>query len=783
MKFFCLPNLTTDRVTVSNAPWEDFPVDPEVLDLPKAGYKKRWFSPDTKHCLFSLYEGQNAMFSVSQGNQCAAIHGFTADYDGVFTNDVIDAVKAKSPSRFKPRWWSVSQSGGLHLVWVLDRPITVTGNAHAAALLHVIAVKLKAVNWGVGYDPDSEKPTQVMDIGRAWHEFDPEGVIPTEEVILWDAELFKSNSKKNLTEIVDIPFETVAEEVRKRKREWPHKIPGRFEIGSRCVRFWDASADNQSAAQIMKDGIRVYTPHDGGWVSWRRLLGSEFCDKYTAKSMAPFYEDTFYVHTNDEYWRFFRNKKPIHFERRTEKVLRRDLSIEAMRSGKPPRGQERSEIDLDLHYIQERNGVDVVAPILYRPAGRIYVDGLGHVLNTSLVTVAKPSPRVFNDLHDTDKMPDCPKRYKEDPSICAWDNPYAVAGFPHLHRFLTAMFMQSQSFFTKWADDGFSLHRKSDPETPKSFLADPQLIHLISWMAYFYKNAAWMPDHPPVGTVLFLAGPAGVGKSFFATEVLGRLMGGWDNADKMYIENSRFNSETVKKPVHIIDDKLGSSLRRDRARFTEQLKYVAATGRVRCEAKFGHSIEKLPWPGRVVVLSNVDAQSLSVLPDLDMSTRDKFTMLRLGGAKYSFGSTDENQRWLAEEIPAFARFLLGWLTPGELRDDRFGVKAVQHPEMSQASAENGPTQIVMDVIATCLDQVRKTEFVEGGEWAVEGPATAVYRWINAIDPMLAKEVGGTRILQQALMILYRNGGYNIDYDEAEHRWFIPYELKRHQGEL
>ena len=28
MKFFCLPNLTTDHVTVSEKPWEDFPMRP-----------------------------------------------------------------------------------------------------------------------------------------------------------------------------------------------------------------------------------------------------------------------------------------------------------------------------------------------------------------------------------------------------------------------------------------------------------------------------------------------------------------------------------------------------------------------------------------------------------------------------------------------------------------------------------------------------------------------------------------------------------------------------------
>ena len=773
MKFFCLPNLATDHVSVSETPWTEFHVEQEVLDLPKDEYKRRWFDPDTKHCLFSLCEGQNAAFTVSQGNQCAMIHGFAADYDGVFTPDIIDAAKEKAPSRFLPRWWSVSQSGGLHLVWTFDRPIAVAGNAHASELLHMIAAKIKAVRWGVGYDPDSEKPTQVMDIGREWHEFSPVGRIPTEEIIVWDADLFKTKAKKMVDEVVDIPFDVVAAEIGKRK--WPHDPPGRIEVGTRCVRFWDASADNTSGAQFTKDGVRVYTPHDGGWVSWKRLLGADFCEQYTARSMAPFYEDTFYCHSRDEYWRFFRHAEHPHFEKRTEKVLRRDLSIEAQRSGKPPKGEERSEIDLDLHYIQERNGVDTVAPIIYRPAGRIRVEGMGDVLNTSLVTVAKPAPRLAVLAPGDVEAVDCPRRFKEDPSLCEWDNPFAVSGFPHIHRYLTAMFMKGQRSFDAWAADGFPLHAAGGE--PLAQLKDPQLVHLLSWTAHFYFNGARMPENASRGTVLIMAGPVGVGKSLFV-HLLGRLMGGAKDADDFYLKGSRFNDDIMTKPIHVIDDKLGAKSHRDRVKFTEALKVLAANGRLRFEKKFGSACEGVPWPGRVVILSNVDSQSLSVLPDLDMSTRDKFTMLRLGGAKYAFGTTAENDRWIAEEIPSFARFLLGWRIPDGLRDERFGVKAVQHPDMAQASAENGLTQILVDVLDACIDEAAKARAPGDGEWAVEGPAITVFRWISAIDATFARAVVDPKVLHQNLLTLYRSGGYNLGYDERRHRWSIPYMLRK-----
>ena len=143
--------------------------------------------------------------------------------------------------------------------------------------------------------------------------------IPNAEIMAWDLTLFESSARHVVADVVDIDIKVVAEEVKKRK--WPHEPPPNFAVGTRCVRFWDPTADNTTGAQIVKDGIRVYTPHDNGFKSWRSLLGAEFCEEYTSKSMAPFLEDTTYCHSKDEYWRFFRNDPVPHYEKRTENSL------------------------------------------------------------------------------------------------------------------------------------------------------------------------------------------------------------------------------------------------------------------------------------------------------------------------------------------------------------------------------------------------------------------------------------------------------------------------------
>ena len=181
-------------------------------------------------------------------------------------------------------------------------------------------------------------------------------------------------------------------------------------------------------------------------------------------------------------------------------------------------------------------------------------------------------------------------------------------------------------------------------------------------------------------------------------------------------------------------------------------------------------------------MCNDDPQSLSVLPDLDMSTRDKFMMLMFGDAQYPFsGGPDgfaQNMKWLAEEIPYFARFLLGWEIPWVIRDPRFGVAAYQHASMRQAAAENGLTQVLVDVLELVIERARVSrDPKDDNPYVIVGTGTAIFRWVQNTDPLLARELGDSRLLQQTLMTLYRSGMYTIEYDERSRHWSIPWDFK------
>jgi len=770
--FFSQANLVDDHVVPLPEPWK-VRVPQEILDIPKDDYKARWRNPAVKHWLLSLAEGRSESFAVTNSNQAAALHGFFADYDGVFTQDMID-IMARKKTKYPPAWWCLSQSRQLHLVWLFERPIAVTGNVHACDLLHVVAMKVKAPHWGVGYDPDSEKVTQVMDIGREWHPFREDARIPSADLVQWDVALFEKAAKQYSDDAMKIPFEDIVPKI----RELYPDAPADFREGTRCRRFWDASADNPTACLVRPEGIVVFTPHDGGFKSWPSLLGRDFCEHYSAVSMAPFYEDTYYVADRDAYVRFMRNENPQRFIARNEKVLRRDIVAATGMSTKPPKDGGLSKIDEALHVINERNGVDGAVPVIYRPAGRLALPNGTTVLNTSLVTVLKPAGPFELPPADVVYGADVPNRFRAEPDACEWDNPFVVSKFPHIHQFLTTLFLPTESARRGWEAAGY---RPFGPDAKLSYAAETyeQLTRFLSWLSHWYRNAARMSQTPHPGQALFIAGDASIGKSFLARVLVSGLMGGCAEAPDFYINGARFNSELLAAPLHIIDDRLGSIDFRHRMQFSECVKIVVANAGLRYERKFGDAIGFVPWAGRLMVMLNRDPQSMSVLPDLEVSTADKFMMLRCGTARFPFGLPEQNAAWVREELPFFARFLLGYSIPEEMRDVRFGVSAWQHPEMRQASTENGLTievvESLVDYFAFLRQSGEKNETV-----AFRGTVGQLYSALATHSDTFRANVKSSKALRQQLQILVRSPLYSLSEDDSftPSVWSIPYDFVR-----
>ena len=278
------------------------------------------------------------------------------------------------------------------------------------------------------------------------------------------------------------------------------------------------------------------------------------------------------------------------------------------------------------------------------------------------------------------------------------------------------------------------------------------------------------------GQALILAGGVGLGKSFFAEQIVGNLMGGTQEATNYFIEGSQFTDDLTNKPVLLIDDKACDTDSRARAKFTMRVKALVAKAKITHHAKFQTPVE-VPYRGRLIICCNDDPQSLTVLPNLDAATSDKIIMIRLSNVKFRFDSFEQNAKWISRELPHFARFLIGWKIPEAISDDRYGVKAFQHESMKQAVAEHGVANTVVEILSKVFEEMAACD--EAGEsGSFMGTVTdlmATIRSAGQAGPEYVKEIGNSARLRYALKQIKK--AYPSVGSTVKNRievWTIPY---------
>lgn len=99
-----------------------------------------------------------------------------------------------------------------------------------------------------------------------------------------------------------------------------------------------------------------------------------------------------------------------------------------------------------------------------------------------------------------------------------------------------------------------------------------------------------------------------------------------------------------------------------------------------CEGKFKKAAG-IFWSGRIIVTLNTDPDSLQLLPDVELSNRDKISL---------FKTSDEPMRdtnavaKAKAEMGALCAFLLNWEIPEHcVGDTRWGVRNYLHPNCWQ----------------------------------------------------------------------------------------------------
>jgi hypothetical protein len=241
-----------------------------------------------------------------------------------------------------------------------------------------------------------------------------------------------------------------------------------------------------------------------------------------------------------------------------------------------------------------------------------------------------------------------------------------------------------------------------------------QLDFLLSWLSLqikdlyaIYRDGVPLSATRPIGQVLFLVGPSGGGKSFFANQILKMLFNGVVADPFQFLNNrdNRFNSELFSSPLLLCDDTLGSPRNEDRKAQAQKLKGLMSGSPIRCEAKGKEAISITPY-WRIVYLMNDDEYSFNAFPDIIDGFKERTIALKVGDIKWEeFGKKSRNdmERTISSEIPGFINFLLKYEIPKSACDERFGCKPYLHPTIETAAFERTPEAILLHAILDLVD--------------------------------------------------------------------------------
>ena len=334
---------------------------------------KRWLhDKDSVVPLFSLVEGENRSLRTSAANRPYRIHGVVADYDATLTDAEVTAGLERVPRQYPVFAWNRTRRGGVRCVWQFERPVFYYGPDSFKRLMSRVKKELKLNSLFPELDDKAlMDPNQTYAAGSGWT-VKADAYIKNQTLWLWLFEVLTRTDDFS-GEDVEIPLDRVAAEA---ERKFPGRWKGDFVEGARGLRFWDAMADNETAAIVRKTGMSCFTGPKA-FMRWQDIFGRDFVQAFLedkrGKAMADLWSDTeknFYRRLPDETWDLI-----------TTEQLRRHLKVQFGLSDKA--GEDASsEVDQVIHRIETAKRVDRAVPLPHWRGDIIEIDGRRH-LNTS----------------------------------------------------------------------------------------------------------------------------------------------------------------------------------------------------------------------------------------------------------------------------------------------------------------------------------------------------------------------------------------------------------------
>jgi hypothetical protein len=333
-------------------------------------------------------------------------------------------------------------------------------------------------------------------------------------------------------------------------------------------------------------------------------------------------------------------------------IPRDQLILEFKQAGfspKPRKNQPLSEVEAAILTVSNQNRVDEIAPVVFSKDRVVSYNG-HRILNCSNINPVEP---------DSDGDP---------------------SKWPFLSDWLGQLFVDSGE--------------------------RPTLEYFYSWLKRFYM--AVLDKEFVQGQALLLVGATNKGKSLLSNRVISGLVGGYADASDYLSGQTKFNKALGRFATWVIDDTTSAASFQDQRKATELIKRAVANPRVEYQAKYADALS-VPWTGRVIMSLNMDINSLSVIPSLDSSNRDKLMALRVrDDATSDFPRNSVLEKTIEDELPFFGKFLLDWVIPKEVEGvGRFGVQSFIDATIADAAYDNSSRSTIAELVEFFVKRCRE----------------------------------------------------------------------------
>ena len=204
---------------------------------------------------------------------------------------------------------------------------------------------------------------------------------------------------------------------------------------------------------------------------------------------------------------------------------------------------------------------------------------------------------------------------------------------------------------------------------------------LKTWMSgyYGYQNT--------IGQVLILIGETASGKTLLK-DLHNYIFDGGGQPLKYMTGGTGFNGELCSLCSLYIDDKLNDLGPKGKKKLKAECKEIAVAGELRFEFKNQTAFTASPC-FRLLICCNYTEDSVSVIPDVDESTKNKISILHCARQKMPMPAGNAIQRaafWdkLKSEMPAFIHYVLNEHEISEnlsdVEEGRMGVRGYHNEE-------------------------------------------------------------------------------------------------------